>query len=232
MTGFYGYGTWAAKYWFVGLEEGGGKTCDEVSARLRAWDQRGRPEIVDLRGFHRDAGLHGWFDSNSSAQSTWGPLIRAVLVAKGREPNNQLILDYQRSRFGAGDGETAAIEALPLPSPGRKVWNYDRWSGLPLLRERIAYERAYTQPRSDRIVDLITLHEPEVVVFYGHRFKWSRRFCLEPAERYRTTVGRWHDTLMIATDHPGARTNDAPARFSAIGDYIAQNTPRNQPETS
>jgi hypothetical protein len=57
MTGFYGYGTWAAKYWFVGLEEGGGQTCDEIARRIETWKKRKRPEIDDIREFHHEACL-------------------------------------------------------------------------------------------------------------------------------------------------------------------------------
>lgn len=112
------------------------------------------------------------------------------------------------------------------------MWKYDRWSKLALLHDRKRYERECLKPRSDRIVELIELRTPEVVVFYGDRARWSTRFSLEPAERYRINVGRLRDTLMIATSHPGAHTNDALARFTAIGEYIAQNTSQNQPRTS
>jgi hypothetical protein len=55
MKVFYGYGSWKAKYWFVGIEEGGGKTFEEVTRRLDTWDRRGRRDIEDIREFHGQA---------------------------------------------------------------------------------------------------------------------------------------------------------------------------------
>jgi hypothetical protein len=34
ICGFYGYGNLGAKYWFIGLEEGGGTSIDEIQHRL------------------------------------------------------------------------------------------------------------------------------------------------------------------------------------------------------
>jgi hypothetical protein len=42
MSNFYGYGNYAAPYWFIGMEEGGGDTIEEITRRLTVWDQRGR----------------------------------------------------------------------------------------------------------------------------------------------------------------------------------------------
>lgn len=39
MKTFYGYGTLSAKFWFIGMEEGGGNSFTEVQARLSAWEQ-------------------------------------------------------------------------------------------------------------------------------------------------------------------------------------------------
>jgi hypothetical protein len=43
MRGFHGYGNLGAKYWFIGLEEGGGTSLDEVRLRLKTWDELRRP---------------------------------------------------------------------------------------------------------------------------------------------------------------------------------------------
>jgi hypothetical protein len=41
---FFGYGRWDAPVWFVGLEEAGAGTPEELQVRLAAWDQCGRRE--------------------------------------------------------------------------------------------------------------------------------------------------------------------------------------------
>jgi hypothetical protein len=34
MSSFYGYGNFQGAYWFIGMEEGGGDSFEEVSRRL------------------------------------------------------------------------------------------------------------------------------------------------------------------------------------------------------
>lgn len=37
MSRFYGYGSWSAKYWFIGMEEGGGDSEEEIERRMMTW---------------------------------------------------------------------------------------------------------------------------------------------------------------------------------------------------
>jgi len=81
MHTFYGYGSWSAPLWFVGMEEGGGTTPEEVQRRLNAW--RGG-ELEDLRDFHLRAELPMHFVGRPRIQAlgeTWFGLpsvLRAV----------------------------------------------------------------------------------------------------------------------------------------------------------
>lgn len=52
MQTFYGYGNLDGRFWFIGMEEGGGNSLEEMQARLKAWKQLGKPELADLRDFH------------------------------------------------------------------------------------------------------------------------------------------------------------------------------------
>ena len=47
---FFGYGRWDAPVWFVGLEEAGAGTPDELQARLSAWDQQLMRMLLLARG--------------------------------------------------------------------------------------------------------------------------------------------------------------------------------------
>jgi hypothetical protein len=44
---FYGYGNYGGPFWFVGMEEGGGDSSEEIARRLSAWAARGRCELED-----------------------------------------------------------------------------------------------------------------------------------------------------------------------------------------
>ena len=221
MDGFYGYGNLKAKYWFVGMEEGGGQTIEEITARLETWDQHGRPVLDDLRRFHHDARLYDWFRKASPLQKTWRALILTVLAAEDGDTTATSLVEYQRTQLGKAGGETALIETLPLPSPGTQTWNYAKWSRLAVLRDRKTYQTAYFERRRDRVIDLVRAANPLAVIFYGNSQDWSKRFGLKAVPPYRIDAADCGDSLIIATDHPGARTNDAPARFEAIGKLIA-----------
>ena len=76
-VGFYGYGSSTAPYCFVGMEEGGGKSLNEVEARLVKWDERGRREFEDLFEFHEAVGMTQWVSPQAKIQSTWGSLYES-----------------------------------------------------------------------------------------------------------------------------------------------------------
>ncbi len=61
MQRFSGYGDYAGRYWFVGMEEGGGASAGDIGRRLEAWDARGRRELEDVAGYHRSFGVDRLF---------------------------------------------------------------------------------------------------------------------------------------------------------------------------
>ena len=112
---FYGYGTYKAPFWFVGMGEGGGGLVAQINARLEAWRLRGRREVEDLRSFHEAFGMVKFFQSPAVLQPTWNKLIRVVLSATGRpvttEPRVSTRAVRQR-RWGDLPPRTAAP---PIP---------------------------------------------------------------------------------------------------------------------
>ena len=42
---FYGYGTYSAPFWFVGMEEGGGHTLEENLRKVTNWHNHGCKEL-------------------------------------------------------------------------------------------------------------------------------------------------------------------------------------------
>src|SRR5277367_62619 len=132
--GFFGYGSWKAKIWFVGMEEGGGGDIEDVKGRLITWEERSKQALEDCRSFHLARGERRWHDNSEQIQRTWKQLIRMFLLAKGRTDTYQDWLAFQQHEFGKKGGEVCTIELLPLPSPSIVVWNYSVWSGLPWLQ--------------------------------------------------------------------------------------------------
>src|SRR5689334_2433538 len=82
--GFFGYGTYAAPYWFIGIEEGGATEIADVEGRLSIWNTT-RSEVWDIVPHHEAIGGSYWFSGRPPLQRTWNKLIRTLLSAK-RDP--------------------------------------------------------------------------------------------------------------------------------------------------
>jgi len=108
MHGFYGYGCYDAKYWFIGQEEGGASSVSALAARVDAWHERGAREIEDLQAFHAELRSTRWFGAKAKRQATWARLIQIVLMAEGRPCTNLDVLRYQSSDLGRPNGETSS----------------------------------------------------------------------------------------------------------------------------
>jgi hypothetical protein len=128
MKAFLGYGNPKGRWWFIGKEEGGGNSMEEVQARIEQWHQRQQHNAENLQTFSRAVGhgLNRWFcpDLGPPIQRTWGPLIRAMLNAMEHQPpEDAQITDYQEHNWGSNAGNTFLSEVLPLPA-SRGHWDY------------------------------------------------------------------------------------------------------------
>jgi len=165
---FFGFGHWKAPIWFVGIEEAGGETIEEVHDRIQAWAGFGQSKVLqDAPQFYPASRQMSWHGPKAKPQDTWKQLIRVLLVARGQNDTPDMILNYQRNRLGAADGETCLLELFPLPSPSVDCWNYADWSKLPWLQTRTAYEQNVLSHRISLLRQSIDHHRPRVVIFYG-----------------------------------------------------------------
>ena len=109
INGFYGYGNYQAPYWFVGMEESGGNSIEEIAQRIETWDKRGRKELEDVAEYSREIGINRYFDDHAKLQSTWNKLIRVVLTAEG------LTLDTETVReFGVKNSTRFVVSNHPV----------------------------------------------------------------------------------------------------------------------
>lgn len=219
VEGFYGYGTWDAPFWFVGKEEGGGGSWEDVTARVKTWHERGRRELEDVAEYHLALGLGTkYFADRPPLQPTWSRLLRLLFSAMGRDANRPALRHYQSARLGRPDGETLLTELLPLPSPSASSWLYGENSSLDYLEERDHY-RAHVAPR--RTAELrarIARHQPRAVIFYGSDERYRRWWGeiagveFEPLRvgKRRLHLGGTEATRYMIIDHPTAFgiTND------------------------
>ena len=164
---FFGYGRWDAPVWFVGLEEAGAGTPEELQARLAAWDQRGRRELEDAPEFYPACRQPQWHGPNATLQPTWRQLIRILLLARGEPVAEDALLEYQKRTLGAFSGNVCLTELSPLPTRNQTHWPYAAHQGLPDWAEtRAQFTDAFAAHRAATLREKIALHHPRAVVFY------------------------------------------------------------------
>ncbi|SRR5579883_467023 len=226
---FYGYGNYDGEFWFVGKEEGGGGTVDDVLQRLSTWSQRGYRELEDVYEYHEGLGATHLFGSRPVIQRTWAKLIRSLLKAKGQEVTIAQVKEYQGQHLARKNGESCLLELLPLPSPSVGQWLYDTYSQLPQLRDRQGYREFYVSQRADHIRQRILGHKPRAVVFYSsdgwYQYWWK---VIAEGVSFSThesgaLLGSNGSTLFVIAKHPTTHgvTNEY---FEAIGDSIAKHS--------
>lgn len=223
MRRFYGYGTFHAPIWFVGMEEGGGTNLEEISQRLAAWDTLGRNTLADVVAFHGLCEIERFWNKPVMLQPTWASLIRVLLGSKGLSPTTEDVKSFQRQTLGRSSSGTCLLELMPLPSPNTATWNYSSFSSLPNLQSRKNYLDYYSPLRIQRLRALAAEYQPSAIVFYGLGYlpHWERvaGTALRLSELDDVYIGHQGSSTFVAMKHPAARsvTN---SYFQSIGQLI------------
>ena len=222
MAVHWGYGNPGAGYWFVGVEQGGGGTFDELQRRLDAWRGRGRREFEDLHEYHLAIGQDCWTRSSRPLlQSTWKQLVRTVLAANGQSATIDSVRHYQSNDLGRQGGATCLVELNPLPSPRTATWQYGQWTSLPQLRDRHTYFAQVVPDRVLRLRQLIDRYAPQIVVFYGleQKLQWERLveqpFVIGRVEGFQ--VARRGPSRCFLVRHPSRARNQL---FESLGNAM------------
>ncbi|HYG18142.1 MAG TPA: hypothetical protein VD816_04400 [Ohtaekwangia sp.] len=185
IDNFYGYGSWQAKMWFVGYEEGGGDLPEEVADRINYFHSTypaAQPTLCDVRALYRNitfraegpkAGLYTnrydyRFSNNAVQHGVWKNLI----AFKCGYRNEVLpdLLAYQKEFLALPSAQQEALIPLyPLPSPHNHAWYYS-WLDLPqfgFLKSRALYQDRVYPDRVRTILTRIAAYKPEVVLMYA-----------------------------------------------------------------
>jgi len=172
LQSFWGFGNYESKYWFIGMEEGGGDNIQEVSKRLSVWEKFGSPELIDNFEYHKGISGYGYenhFEGKIKLQPTWAKLIRAYLNIEN--PNRNYSADdikkFQAKYWGRLNSNNCLLDIFPLPSPSANNWHYDKWCEIPILRNRDTYKNALQSERVNTLQKRISTYKPKVVMFYA-----------------------------------------------------------------
>ncbi|HZY79773.1 MAG TPA: hypothetical protein VFE50_09630 [Cyclobacteriaceae bacterium] len=183
IKNFYGYGSWNAKFWFVGYEEGGGDLPEEVADKMNYFFTKHpgsvEPTLCDIRDLYKQVRfpydgpksekfttLHDYrFERTAIQHNVWKNLVTFIHGYRGKKLPD--LFKYQLNKF-ATDNE-ALIQLYPLPSPHNHAWYYS-WLDMPefsFLKSRTLYEDHVYQNRIASILKNVILYKPEIVLMYG-----------------------------------------------------------------
>ena len=173
---FYGYGNLKSDIWFIGMEEGGGSTLEEVKSRLEVWKAMGAENVVDAYEFHKkitDAnGKNFDFlfrERNPANQRTWRGLIKLLLAYKAEKYSEEEIKEKQSAGWGRLNSDNCLLELFPLPSPNANDFKYTEWLGDTNFN-RENYKKENENHRIEGLRKLIKENEPKMVIFYGKAY--------------------------------------------------------------
>ncbi len=183
---FYGYGSWSARFWFIGYEESGGNSPQEVAEKFNYFSKEhssvSSGTLCDIRKLYRQLTVtegdrkgelftnrHEYrFGPNAIQHRIWKNLIA---FERGYQ-NEKLpdLINYQCQKLALPDlAQEALISLYPLPSPHNHAWYYS-WLNLPqvdYLKSREHYEAHVYEARIQTILSNVRAHQPEVVLMYG-----------------------------------------------------------------
>jgi len=208
-NGFYGYGNYQASCWFLGMEEGGGNSVDEINGRFSIWKMRGGMELEDIAEYHDAIGIHEYFNENPKIQNTWGKQIRFLLGVNNKPVTTEIVRNYQRDWWGRRNGDSCVFELFPLPSPGTSSWIYGEGSALEILKDRETYRETFLSKRVNHIQNNIDKYQPKIICAFGVTYLryWEAlingKFSENKEEHffYNTIRG----TKFVVLQHPAAR---------------------------
>jgi hypothetical protein len=172
IKSFLGYGNKMAKYWLIGMEEGGSDQFEKVYKDITEWKENGAKEFSDIlegsteKNCTPDVKKY-FFDNPVIIQKTWNKLIRLLLTIDHEIKDINEIREFQKHHLGRSDGDNSLIEFFPLPNVSIADWIYEGKTSLKFLNNRKELVREMAPVRIERIRDKIKIYKPKVVVFYS-----------------------------------------------------------------
>lgn len=232
------------KYWFLGIEESGGKTVDDVVKMLEKWDRSGRKESTVLRDENNPSENDEWFGnivdlSTAKIQFTWGAQIQILLSIMGASNGTDDIKRFQQQSFGTASSDTCLMELLPLPNPRINNWIYKQVSNKEIFSTRKKFMQHALKDRVNRFVELVEKHKPVSVVglCYGQRHMIKPMLSsveyIEANQASRpgkAMIGYIGDTVVAVTYHPSFNPSARNDWYTELGKIIAERSKEGDPQ--
>jgi hypothetical protein len=176
ISGFLGYGQPERSVWFIGLEEGLGKSTDaEARENLRPRSRFQR--VMDLRDAHltlKENQAPIDIETKATFTAVWIYAAKIMLAMEGHKDwssgseNRKLILesakDYVRFKLGRRVGRTFLSELSPIPT--KSTADLDWMCALRRVDSKLDDKIEY---RKSEIKRLLKASDPSRVICYGKR---------------------------------------------------------------
>lgn len=185
LHNFYGYGSWQARFWFIGYEEPGGDIPEEVADKFNYFSTHhaeAKPTLCNIRELYQHVSVgtedpkaekftnrYDYRFGTTAIQSTVWKNLTAFEYGYDNQPVPDLFL-YQKEKFAqAGLKREAMIPLYPLPGSHTHSWHYN-WlnlTGCDFLKSQQRYEEYIYPQRIHTILSNLREHKPEVVLMFG-----------------------------------------------------------------
>lgn len=203
IENFFGHGNIKSKIWFIGMEEGGNRSQDELKIKFNDWDGNPTMEMGKVRNGVRSKWFRG---EKPPLQRTWRVLIIILLKIRGeKDVSNDKIRYVQRDKLGRFDSDHCLLELMPLPCKSVKEsdWNY-QWLGYP---NRKYYINKVMPNRIKRLRRLIKINKPKLIIFYSKSYlsTWEDIINKNIQKIEDTYYSCNKNTLFFIIPHPTAR---------------------------
>jgi len=172
LNSFWGYGSFEAPVWFIGMEEGLSGSTDQKQIDIRFQATHGKV-LANIRQDMKLVNGHmKWFTLPYPIQGTIRyPIALYLYLANSRRPDKDEIRYFQGLRFAdISLKETAALELMPMPSNSTdpSAWLYRDYAIQGLrLRTRAEYQDFYKPLRVRELRNLVDKYHPQIVIFYS-----------------------------------------------------------------
>lgn len=205
ISNFFGFGNLESNWWFIGIEEGGEPTIEEIKRRVETWKEFQNDDdclrVVDIHTFGQKAelGHDSYFEDHANLQSTWNGLIK---ILNGSQ-KNEVRRDFQKEYLGREDSNHCLLELYPLPCKGLSHWKYNQWFDDEIFESEERFKWTVLNSRASTIQDLITQYRPENIVFYG-KSSWQEFHNVIPTNLSKNAGDKvdWYDDWwMINSEH-------------------------------
>lgn len=173
------------KVWFLGLEEGGGRSLNKAASKITSWEESGRPQVSYLSGPGAQNEANNEYLPKTGDQAKlhkiWSNQLRLLLGIQGAPLSNDAVRNLQVGQHGTAGGPTCLLDLYPLPCKNAGSWVYDQVAfddavAANDFATRQSYYSTYLPRRIEKLTSLIDTHKPDALVC----MTWAERESLIP----------------------------------------------------